>query len=447
MQKIVLDLKGQIARRRERPTLVGKAQYTDKNVYDAAIDRINYLYDRFDSVLLSFSAGKDSAICMHLMIEVAKKRGRLPVEVHFFDEEAIPLETDAYVRKLCEYPELKIFWYCVPIKHRSVCSQEEPWWYPWAEEDRHRWVRPMPPEAITSIPGYDCSDPKSRWTIPELVSLVFNPTKYGFVGQVLGIRAQESMHRFRAVSRRDYENFIVAYSGGTWGGMSHGKVFGNIFMAYPIYDWRTEDVWTAFNKFGWPYNAAYDRMEEAGTPHLLQRIAPPFGEEPTRSLWQFKVCFPEIWDKMVNRVAGANTCIRYRHTELYGDRIEGEIIKPDELSCEEFTLKLIKDVCGKNLKLQSVVADHIRRIINYHYNRTSNPILMTPHPMSLISWKYLWSLILVGGDLKGRRLPVVPNSDKMLDRMSRVYEEEYNEEYSVGKGRWAWLKEKSKEKK
>ena len=47
----------------------------DKNVYEAAIERINYTFDNFESIYLSFSAGKDSTLMLHLAIEVAKQNG------------------------------------------------------------------------------------------------------------------------------------------------------------------------------------------------------------------------------------------------------------------------------------------------------------------------------------------------------------------------------------
>ena len=47
-----------------------------KNVYDASIERIEYTFDNFERVYCSFSAGKDSTIMLHLIAEVAKRRGR-----------------------------------------------------------------------------------------------------------------------------------------------------------------------------------------------------------------------------------------------------------------------------------------------------------------------------------------------------------------------------------
>ena len=46
----------------------------ENNVYEASIDRINYTFDNFEKVYLSFSAGKDSTVMLHLVCQEAIKR-------------------------------------------------------------------------------------------------------------------------------------------------------------------------------------------------------------------------------------------------------------------------------------------------------------------------------------------------------------------------------------
>ena len=41
-------------------------KYVDKNVYEAAIERIEFLFKEFDHILISFSGGKDSGVCLNL---------------------------------------------------------------------------------------------------------------------------------------------------------------------------------------------------------------------------------------------------------------------------------------------------------------------------------------------------------------------------------------------
>ena len=51
-----------------RKTGFGKVvkTYLDKNVYEAALERIAYCFQEFDNVLVSFSGGKDSGVMLNL---------------------------------------------------------------------------------------------------------------------------------------------------------------------------------------------------------------------------------------------------------------------------------------------------------------------------------------------------------------------------------------------
>ena len=46
------------------------------NVYEEAQKRIEYLFDEFDRVYISFSGGKDSTVMYYMVMEEAVKRGR-----------------------------------------------------------------------------------------------------------------------------------------------------------------------------------------------------------------------------------------------------------------------------------------------------------------------------------------------------------------------------------
>jgi len=46
------------------------------NVYKAAQQRIEWTFDNFDKIYLSFSAGKDSTVMLHMVMDEAIKRGR-----------------------------------------------------------------------------------------------------------------------------------------------------------------------------------------------------------------------------------------------------------------------------------------------------------------------------------------------------------------------------------
>lgn len=393
---------------------VRKVQPVEETVDVLARQRISNAFDRFDHIAVSFSGGKDSTVCLMLTLEEARRRGRLPLHVVHFDEEAIPYQTADYVRRLTANPELRVAWYCLPVKHRNACSRQQPWWSPWAPEDKALWVRPLPPEGIWRMPGYDLPPMEARLSIPDLIGTIFDAATYGTVGMVMGIRAQESVTRQRAVSWRSAaeENYIVHDVGAT--------TQGNLWKVYPIYDWRTTDVWTAPKLYGWDYNRAYDVLEAAGLPQNMQRCSPAFGEEPLQKLWTYQTCFPELWDKMSDRVPGVNTAIRYATTELYG--YGGIVEKHPEMSYEQAIRHYLAKFDPVSRKK---IAKRIRIELQWHYLKTEEPIVGdTPHPLTGLNWKFLL-MIAQRGDFKHRRFPE-KQVDKYPDRdaLRALYEAE-----------------------
>ena len=76
---------------------------------------------------------------------------------------------------------------------------------------------------------------------------------------------------------------------------------------YPIYDWRTEDIWAWQGKNpDRRYNKLYDLMHKAGLTIHQQRICQPYGDDQRRGLWLFHLIEPETWSRVVARVNGAN---------------------------------------------------------------------------------------------------------------------------------------------
>lgn len=62
--------------------------YRDQNVYEAALDRMRWLFDEFEDVVVTISGGKDSTVIFNLALMVAREKNRLPLRVFFLDQEA-----------------------------------------------------------------------------------------------------------------------------------------------------------------------------------------------------------------------------------------------------------------------------------------------------------------------------------------------------------------------
>jgi predicted phosphoadenosine phosphosulfate sulfurtransferase len=354
-----------------------KKKYIDTDVYTKAKERIRLLYDRFDDVIVSFSGGKDSTAMLLCTIEVARELGKLPVTAFFYDEEAIHPETVDYVRRVYNDPDVDLKWFCLPVQHRNACSNSSPFWHPWHPEERHLWVRDLPPEGILTHPAFKFGQSMQEFGL-ELARMQRNKVI------IQGIRTEESLRRYRAVAIKKTDNFI-------------SKPDKGVTFAYPIYDWSSKDVWKLVQVKNADYNRAYDVFNRTDKfEHFLtQRVCPPFGEEPLRGLYQYAQCWPELWSKMIHRVPGAATAARYANTELYSTGY-----KPEQVSWRDHVENMLETYDPENRKK---VAARINSFINYHKSQTDEPIPHEqPHVLSGLSWKFI-SKVVTRGDFKGRQ--------------------------------------------
>lgn len=362
--------------------MIRKKEYLEKNVWEKALERIEYLYNSFDKVVVSFSGGKDSTAVLNATLKVAKKLNKLPLEVVFFDEEAIHPPTIEYVKRTYDLEEVDLKWYCLEFKHRNACSNDEPFWYTWDSEAKDKWVREMPKEAITKHKKF-----KKGMTFQDFSPYLYDRSE-GKVAMLTGIRTEESLRRYQVIARKKNDHFLN----------SKAEKGQNQYRAFPVYDWSSQDVWLAVHKFGWDYNKTYDIFNQTKLYNrfLTQRVCPPFGEEPLRGLWVYGECFPEMWHKMLHRVQGVASAWRYANTELYSNAKS----KPEHLTYKQYT-KVVLD--SYNKKAKNDVSKQINMYINLHKSRTSQSIPEDEaHPLSGLSWQFICR-VAMRGDFKGRQ--------------------------------------------
>lgn len=289
--------------------------YTNQNVYDASQSRLEYIFNEFENVLVAFSGGKDSSVCLNMVYEYAKAHGMLDkVAMYHLDYEAQYQMTTDYVTKVfSEYPGIKKYWLCLPIAAQCCCNMTSGIWIPWEREKQNIWVREMPDsEYVINQDNvqFQFKEGDMDYKVQTNFSKWFSK-EYGKTAVVVGIRASESLHRYVAVSKDDKK---IIYDGKKWCSV----IDKNTVNAYPIYDWETSDIWTANAKFEWDYNKLYDLYYQAGLTIDKMRVASPFNDCASETLKLYKVIDPNMWGKMVSRVNGVNFTGIYGGTTAMG---------------------------------------------------------------------------------------------------------------------------------
>ena len=302
------------------------------DVLTASKDRISFVFDKFERIYVSFSAGKDSTVMLHLVIDEARKRGR-KVGVLFIDWECqIGLTIDFAKATFEQYAsDIELYWVALPMRTWNACSQIEPEWTAWDASKKDLWVRHPDASSIT-----DCGF--FPFYTEEMSFEDFVPAFAQWYGNgqpcacFVGIRADESLNRFRTVARSDKPTFE--------GKMWTTKVDGDAWNAYPIYDWQTADIWRYLGKFDKPYNKLYDRMHQAGMKISQMRICEPFGDEARKGLWLYQAVDPTMWAKVVLRCAGANSGKMYSNEKgaVMGNH---SIVLPDGHTYQSFAMHLL----------------------------------------------------------------------------------------------------------
>lgn len=280
-------------------------RYHKINVLDAARERIKETFDSVERIYLAFSGGKDSSVMFHLVMEEAIKRD-VKVGVMFIDFEAQYSETITHVNEMFRMYDNHIdkHWICIPMLLRNAVTNYEPRWVCWDETKKEMWIR-QKPEGHKTVDDYPFALPEMEF---EEFIILFGEW-YGQgkrTAGFIGIRAQESLHRYCAVATWEKKDLMLNNRRWTT------KIVDQVYNVYPIYDWLTEDIWRYHAMYPEkPHNKIYDKMHMAGVPLSQQRLCQPFGDDQRRGLWLYHILEPDTWFKLVARVNGANSGALY----------------------------------------------------------------------------------------------------------------------------------------
>lgn len=279
--------------------------YRDIDVLTASRTRIREVFDNFERIYVAFSGGKDSSVMLHLVMEEAISRKRR-VGVMYIDFEAQYADTIKHVTAMFDLYKDYIdpHWICIPMLLRNAVTNFEPRWVCWDEDKKEIWIREKP-KACRTEADYPFALPKMEFE--EFIVLFGEWYGQGKkTAGFIGIRAQESLHRYCAIAT--WEKLGLTFNNRRW----TTKIVADTYNIYPIYDWRTEDIWSYHALYkSKPHNEIYDKMQMAGVPLSQQRLCQPFGDDQRRGLWLYHILEPQTWFKLIARVNGANSGALY----------------------------------------------------------------------------------------------------------------------------------------
>ena len=314
--------------------------YLKDNVYDKALERIEWLFNEFDTVVVGYSAGKDSTICLELSLIVARKLNKLPLKVMFLDQETEWQATIDLVEEVMSRKEVDPYWYQIPLVMSNNASSTERFTKVWDEDNKEDWIRPKHPISIKEN-KYNCD--RFHEMFGAIAKVDWGE---GSMCYISGVRTEESPKRFVALTHHE------TYKGRTYGRILSSKI--NHYTMYPIYDWSYTDVWKAIHDNNWKYNTVYDELYRQGYSIPEMRVSNLHHETALSSLLKVQEIEPDTWNRITNKIDGANTIKHIKHASYACPRNLPPMFESWNEYCHHLIKYIIQDDANKDKMLKLI---------------------------------------------------------------------------------------------
>lgn len=398
-------------------------KYVEKNVLEAAFERLEIVFNNFENIYFTVSGGKDSSVMVQLANIVARKMNK-KFDVLFIDLEAQYKRTIEHVEELKKLSQIRDFYHiALPLALRNAVSVLQPKWICWEEESKDLWVREIPKDSINMsncpfdffVPGEEFEEFMIQFPKWYQEKYKGKPVACG-----VGIRTDESINRFRTiatVNKNKYKNYQWTTQ------IKLGDKYLDAFNFYPIYDFSVEDIWGTVSKLNLMFNEIYELMYKNGLSIAQQRLCQPYGDDQKNGLDQFKALEYDTWTKVLNRVNGVNFGNIYCKTTALGNI---RTCKPKFMSWQEYTIFLLESIGIYNKDLMIHYYRKIKKFMIWYKNKYGTEIAEIPETAELklenqkkaISWRRI-ARAIEKNDFYLKRLSFAPtkSDEKELKRL------------------------------
>jgi len=275
-------------------TIVKK--YVGSTVLDEARRRIERIIETHDVVVCAFSGGKDSQVAMHLTHVVGREMGIDRVKVQYRDEELVPRPVLDHVAWVREQPWVDLMYLACEWEATAYMLGMVKSYHQW--DPRREWLRQPPAHAVRLEGVYD-----ELFGFDVMTAELFGR---GRVALITGVRAEESMNRYRSVVNRIVDNYI-----------SPSRYTKRVSLCKPLFDWKTNDIFKYLYENQLPYAKLYNHQMWAGDN---LRVTSPLHATPAKQLFKLREIDPLLYEQVMSLFPEATVQELYSR-ELSLDRV------------------------------------------------------------------------------------------------------------------------------
>lgn len=269
--------------------------YEDRNVYEAALDRIDRVYSSHDEVWVSYSGGKDSLVCLKLMEEYLDSKGwKDKINVIFRDEEVINGSIRDFVLSQYDNPRYNFVYLATPLQSEIFILGTKRKYIQWDEKRKDNWIVPKP----------DVAETMKGVMKQEEFEKYFFKDKRKRIALCIGIRAQESLLRFQGITAS-----TIPY-------LTKSPLVKNVSMFKPVYDWSEKDVFKYFYDKDIEYCKVYDSQVFNKDP---LRVASAIHAEAAKQLHKLKTSDPVLYNQIMEVFPEVDVQARYYKSMMKGN--------------------------------------------------------------------------------------------------------------------------------